>query len=110
MTRLGARQAIMTVGDGCYAKLPEDGSPALVRVRVAEQEARSPIGSGDAFLAGYLAALYSGRERLDALRYAVACGAESTRHFGAGVVDPASVERLLDEVEIGHLELRAQIG
>ncbi len=110
MTRLGAHEAIMTVGDGCYARLHENGAPAVVRVRVAEQDARSPIGSGDAFLAGYVGAIYSGRGQLDALRFAVACGAESTQHFGAGVIEPGRVERLLPEVELEHLKLRAQVG
>ena len=35
MTRLGAREAIMTVSDGCYARVLEDGTPTLHRVRVA---------------------------------------------------------------------------
>lgn len=109
MTRLGAGEAIMTVGDGCYAHLQDDG-PALVRVRVEEQEARSPIGSGDAFLAGYVAARYSGRAPIDCLRYGVACGAESIQHFGAGVIDPAKAERLLSEVRAERLEAGAQIG
>ena len=33
-------------------------------------------------------------------RYGVACGAESTQHLGAGLVDPERVERLLGEVEV----------
>ena len=109
MTKLGAREAIMTVADGCFAKLNVDGD-STVRVRVPEQEARSPIGSGDAFLAGYLAYRYIGKEPVEALRYAVACGAESTQHFGAGVIDPARVARLLDEVEVDHLRISARVG
>ncbi len=46
MTRLGAHEAIMTVSDGCYARIFEAGSPVLYRVRIAEQEARSAVGSG----------------------------------------------------------------
>ncbi len=110
MTRLGAREALMTVADGCFARVHDNGSAAVVRVRVAEQDARSPIGSGDAFLAGYLAATYSGRDPMYALRYGVACGAESTQHFGAGVIEPGRVERLLPEVEVEHLNLSAQVG
>jgi 1-phosphofructokinase family hexose kinase len=110
MTRLGAGEAIMTVPDGCYAWLLEDGSPVLHRVRVEEQEARSSIGSGDAFLAGYVAARYIGQPPVDCLRFAVACGAESTQHFGAGILDPGRVERLLGEVSAELLELRAEIG
>jgi 1-phosphofructokinase/tagatose 6-phosphate kinase len=79
MTRLGAGEAIMTVPDGCYANLIEDGEHRIYRVRIEEQEARSAIGSGDAFLAGYVASRYAGREPLDCLRFGVACGAESTR-------------------------------
>src|ERR1700704_2882789 len=58
ITRLGAAEAIMTVPDGCYAHVLEAGAPGLYRVRVEEQDARSGIGSGDAFLAGYVAARY----------------------------------------------------
>ena len=47
------------------------------------------VGSGDAFLAGYVAGRYDGRSPEECLRFAVACGAESTQHFGAGSIDPA---------------------
>jgi 1-phosphofructokinase family hexose kinase len=110
MTRLGAREAIMTVPDGCYARVLDNGAPSLWRVSVAEQEARSTIGAGDAFLAGYVASRYGGSSAVDSLRFAVACGAESTRHFGAGVIDPGRVERLLGEVEHERVELRAEVS
>jgi 1-phosphofructokinase/tagatose 6-phosphate kinase len=109
MARLGAGEAIMTVPDGCYAHVHEDSVPTLYRVRIEEQEARSTVGSGDAFLAGYVAARYAGRPPVECLRYGVACGAESTQHFGAGVVEPGRVDRLLNEVEAERLELRAEI-
>jgi fructose-1-phosphate kinase PfkB-like protein len=108
MTRLGAHEAIMTVADGCYAHVLDDG-PALFRVTVEEQEARSRIGSGDAFLAGYVAARYGGRTPVECLRHGVACGAESIQHFGAGVIDPQKVDRLLHEVDAQRLELGAEI-
>ena len=110
MTRLGPTEAIMTVSDGCYAYVADGGGHTLYRVRVEEQEARSSIGSGDAFLAGYIAARYLGRPAVECLRYGVACGAESVQHFGAGLIDPASVDRLLGEVELEHLEIGAEIS
>ena len=103
-------EVIMTVADGCYAQVREDGSPTLYRVRVEEQEARSSIGSGDAFLAGYVAARYLGRSPVECLRYGVACGAESIQHFGAGLLDPFKVDRLLAEVEAERLQVGAEIG
>jgi 1-phosphofructokinase/tagatose 6-phosphate kinase len=109
MARLGAREAIMTVRDGCYANIAEDGH-ALYRVTVREQEALSRIGSGDAFLAGYVAARYTGRPPVECLRYGVACGAESVQHFGAGMLDAANVERLLGEVEAEQLQIGAEIS
>ncbi len=111
MTRLGPAEAIMTVSDGCYAYVLENGGHGLYRVRIDEQEARSTIGSGDAFLAGYIAARYQEeRSPIECLRYGVACGAESVQHFGAGLIDPSAVDRLLGEVELEHLHIGAEIG
>ena len=47
-----------------------------------------------------MTARYGGRSAEDCLRFAVACGAESTQHFGAGVLDPREVDRLQGEVDI----------
>src|SRR5207248_6284308 len=64
ITRLGAAEAIMTVTDGCYAYVQDEGL-CLYRVSVEEQEARSRIGSGDAFLGGYVAARYGSRSPVE---------------------------------------------
>jgi 1-phosphofructokinase family hexose kinase len=103
MVEMGAREAIMTMPDGCLALLAEDGSGRtrnLCRATLEPLEPVSSVGSGDAFLAGYVAARYAGRDDTECLRFGVACGAESTQHFGAGVLEPREVERLVDEVEV----------
>jgi 1-phosphofructokinase/tagatose 6-phosphate kinase len=110
IVELGAREAIMTVPDGCFAQVATDTGPQRYRVRVVQQEARAAVGSGDAFLAGYVAARYSGGTPEECLRFGVACGAESTQHFGAGVIDPHGVERLLGAVEAERLELPAEVS
>ena len=111
MVRLGPAEAIMTVPDGCFAQVSEvAGSPVLYRVTVEQLEARSPIGSGDAFLAGYVASRYAGRPAVDCLRFGVACGAESTQHIGAGILEPAKVERIFDTVQAERLSLPAQVS
>ncbi len=79
-------------------------------MRVTQQEARAAIGSGDALLAGFVAARYSGGSPEECLRFGVACGAESTQHFGAGVLDPRGVERLLGAVEVEPLALPAEVS
>ncbi|MGI8440726.1 MAG: 1-phosphofructokinase family hexose kinase [Thermoleophilaceae bacterium] len=104
IVELGAREAVMTLASGCVALVGEEPNRRLCRVRLERQEEPvSTVGSGDAFLAGYVGARYAGGEPEECLRFAVACGAESTSRFGAGVLDPRGVERLLPEVQVEHL-------
>jgi 1-phosphofructokinase/tagatose 6-phosphate kinase len=107
---MGAREAIVTLPDGCLAQLLIDGVPSLQRARIAQREPVAPVGSGDAFLAGYVAARYEGDAPFDCLRMGVACGAESTGRMGAGIVDPREVRRLVADVEITSLEPAAELS
>jgi 1-phosphofructokinase family hexose kinase len=101
---LGARDAIITYESGCVALLGGDSAERVAyRVSVEPREPLSPIGAGDAFLAGYVAGLYERRGAEERLRLATACGAESVRHVGAGVIDPREVERLLPDVQAEQL-------
>jgi 1-phosphofructokinase family hexose kinase len=104
----GARSAIMTLQDGCLAMVGDDGEIGpprrLVRAVLEPLEPVSAVGSGDAFLAGYVAARYGGQSPEDCLRFGVACGAESTQHFGAGVLDVREVGRLASEVRVELVE------
>jgi 1-phosphofructokinase family hexose kinase len=108
VVELGAREAIMTLPTGCIALLRDGGGSSErlllgARIDPSVVEARSTVGSGDAFLAGYVAARYQQRDPAECLRFAVGSGAESIQHFGAGVLDPREVERLLPEVEVERL-------
>jgi hypothetical protein len=40
----------------------------------------------------------------------VACGAQSTQHFGAGSLDAREVERLLPRVEVREVDVPARVG
>jgi 1-phosphofructokinase family hexose kinase len=107
MVELGAREAIITLADGCLAVLGEGSERSLYRATLEPLEPVSSVGSGDALLAGLVAARYGGRDPEDCLRFAVACGAESTQHFGAGVLEQREVERLLPEVRVETFEAPA---
>lgn len=109
LVEMGAREAIVTREAGCVAII-EDGSPRRYEVTVDPLEPVATVGSGDAFLAGYVAARHEGRSAADCLAYGVACGAESTQHFGAGSIDPAEVERLLPRVQVRELEVPAGVS
>ncbi|HTR88996.1 MAG TPA: 1-phosphofructokinase family hexose kinase [Solirubrobacteraceae bacterium] len=101
---LGPREAIMTLPDGCLAQVLLDGRPALRRVRIPPREPVATRGSGDAFLAGFVAARYEGRAPDHCLRFAVACGAESTARMGAGLIDPREARRLLGDIELTDIQ------
>jgi 1-phosphofructokinase family hexose kinase len=104
MVEMGAREAIITLADGCLAVLGDGSERTLYRATLEPLEPVSSVGSGDALLAGFVAARYSGRDPEHCLRFAVACGAESTQHFGAGVLEQREVERLLPEVRVETVE------
>jgi 1-phosphofructokinase/tagatose 6-phosphate kinase len=106
IAELGAQEAIMTGPSGCLALLG-DSEKRLYRATLDPLEPVSKVGSGDAFVAGYVAARYGGKSEEECIRFGVACGAESTQHFGAGVLDPREVERLVPEVRVETLDASA---
>jgi 1-phosphofructokinase/tagatose 6-phosphate kinase len=107
---LGPREAIMTLPDGCYAQVLVDGQRLLKRASIEPREPIARRGSGDAFLAGYLAARYEGRPPDQCLRFGVACGAESTGRLGAGLIDPREARRLMGDVELSIVALPAKVS
>jgi 1-phosphofructokinase/tagatose 6-phosphate kinase len=56
-----------------------------------------------------VSARYKGKPAEEALSFAVACGAESTQHLGAGVIDPDRVGRLRSEITVERPELGAPV-
>ena len=104
LIEMGAAEAILTREDGCVAILGEGPERRRYEARIEPLEPVATVGSGDALLAGYVAARFDGAPRRDCLALAVACGAESTQHFGAGSLDPRAVERLVHNVEVRELE------
>lgn len=109
LLELGAGEAIVTRPEGCVAAVGEPAERTFYEVRTEPLEPVAAVGSGDAFLAGYVAARYEGAPPAECLRFGVACGAESTQHFGAGSVDPEQVERILTEVDVRELEVPASV-
>jgi 1-phosphofructokinase family hexose kinase len=107
---LGPREAIMTLPDGCFAQVLVDGQLRMKRARIEPREPIARRGSGDAFLAGYVAGRYERRAPDQCLRLGVACGAESTGRLEAGLIDPREARRLMGDVELSSVELPAGVG
>jgi 1-phosphofructokinase family hexose kinase len=109
LVELGASEAVITRSNGCVASLLDGDDRRAYEVTAPGLEPVASVGSGDAFLAGFVAKRFDGAKPDDCLRFAVACGAESTQHFGAGSLDPDEVGRLIDRVEIGSLDIPAAV-
>ena len=107
LVEMGAREAVITRNAGCPRSLR--GRHAY-QVEIEPLEPVSGVGSGDCFLAGYVAARYEGASPRECLAYGVACGAESTQHFGAGNLNPHEVDRLLPRVQVAELEVPAGVN
>ena len=58
----------------------------------------NPVGAGDALVAGVATALERGEPLPAAVRFGVACAADSVRRIGPAAVHPDAVNSLLDQV------------
>jgi 1-phosphofructokinase/tagatose 6-phosphate kinase len=106
---LGARNVIIKTPLGCVARFARGKRSHVYQASVTELEAIvSTVGSGDAFLAGFLDARASRHELPDCLRAALAAGAANTQLFGAGVLDAGQARRLVETADVAELERAAQ--
>jgi fructose-1-phosphate kinase PfkB-like protein len=104
---MGPETALIHHEDGCVARVrtgPRKRGHSYAARLPARTDVVSTVGSGDAFLAGYLSARYRHQPVEASLALAVACGAASTQRFGAGVLDPSDVESLMRRVEVVPLD------
>jgi 1-phosphofructokinase/tagatose 6-phosphate kinase len=104
IAELGPRNVLITQSSGAFALLREERSAKRYRATAPYVEALSAVGAGDVLLAGFLAALFEGRQPEEALRAAVGAGAASTLEIGAGRFEPREAGRLAAGVEVVELE------
>lgn len=97
----GARLAIVT--DGAREVVAADDSQAW-RVAVPAIEAINPVGSGDAFNAGFSLALLDGEPLEVALARGVAAGSANALELSAGRPDPAVARKLEADIRIGSID------
>jgi 1-phosphofructokinase/tagatose 6-phosphate kinase len=102
---MGARNAIIKTPLGCVARFQVGRRQRVFRANIAPLESVvSTVGSGDAFLAGFVAARFEKLELPVCLRQALAAGAANTQRFGAGVLDADVARRLLDTTDVVELD------
>jgi 1-phosphofructokinase family hexose kinase len=98
----GAANAIVTRGVHGAVLVTADGAWALGPMPAGHRGPYS-VGSGDAFLAGFLAAVARGRAPAEALRLAGAAGAANAQIPGQGELEPADVDRTLAVCSVTEL-------
>jgi 1-phosphofructokinase family hexose kinase len=97
----GAGTVVVTLGrDGAQA-VAADGT--ALRLGTAPVSGHFPVGSGDAFLAGMLAARATGADLVDQLRLGAGAAAANTEQPGAGVIDPRRARELAVGVPVERL-------
>ncbi|MBI4571945.1 MAG: hexose kinase [candidate division NC10 bacterium] len=97
---LGQGALVVTLGARGAVWIGPEGALLAEGPRVAPL---MTVGSGDAFLGGYAAAVLRGEAPAAALALGVAAGTANTLCLGPGVVDPAEVESLRGRVQITTL-------
>lgn len=88
----GEYGALLLASEYCYVCTPP------------KTHVRSTVGSGDALVAGLVAAYATGRDNATALKLGVACGTATTTHAGTGLCDRDEVDRLMQELEVKRLD------
>lgn len=94
---LNADLKIVTLGEEGALCLTGD---SLWQISMPPIEAKNPVGSGDAFVAGLSLGLVKNLPLKDALALAAAAGAANALEPGTGQVDPLQVEALLPQVKV----------
>ena len=103
---LGAHSVIIKTPGGCYARIRHGRRHRVFRATIPLVEnVVSTVGSGDAFLAGFVAGHFSNSDPGECLRYGLACGAANTQQYGAGVLDPDDVEALLATTQVDEVRV-----
>lgn len=110
LAEMGAEEAIITTGTGCVALAGTPHARTRIEATIEPLQTVASIGSGDAFIAGYVKSRRAGLSPQGCLAYAVACGAESTQHLGAGTVDADEVGRLVDRIAVSSTPVPAGVS
>jgi 1-phosphofructokinase/tagatose 6-phosphate kinase len=104
IAEMGARNVLITLENGCFARLRFGKKTRRVRALAPHVEPVSGVGSGDVLLAQFLAAVMDEKQPDESLRIAVAAGAASVREVGAGRFDAQVAAAIAANVELADLQ------
>ena len=100
MCAMGAGSAVITSRYRCVAHLA-DGESAHTYVATAPPvDVISPMGWGDALVAGFCVRMLEGDHPDECLRFGLGCGAANLTQYGAGVFSPSEAIELARRVDL----------
>jgi 1-phosphofructokinase family hexose kinase len=100
MRDMGGGSVVITHRYGCVAELADGDRSRTFVGKMPAVDVVSPLGWGDALVAGYAVRLLEGDSPADCLRFGLGCGAANLIGYGAGVFLPADAERFARLVEL----------
>ncbi|CAN5730802.1 1-phosphofructokinase [soil metagenome] len=111
LVELGSSEACITLSEGHSYLRSDDGVDDMICARAPKVEARSTVGSGDAYLAGLLAGtLHRKLSYVDSVCLAAGCAAANAETLGAGAFDVRRAEELAESVETEILSESLEAG
>jgi len=106
---MGAVNTIITQPDGCCARIKHGRRYRTYQATIPQLDTTiSTVGSGDAFVAGFISCHFQKMDIGECLRYGLACGAANTQKYGAGVLDPDDVARLYETTAVTEIKATAK--
>ena len=99
---MGADEAAITTSARLRRAVGEGAERRLLEIHTEPLEPVSTVGSGDAFVAGYVAARYEGRARRSASPTASPAGPSRPSTSAPAPLDRDQVERLVDQVGVAR--------
>jgi 1-phosphofructokinase family hexose kinase len=104
IAEMGARNVLITLSNGCFARLRLGRKTRRLRAFAPHVDPVSGVGSGDVLLAQFLAGILDEQHLDETVRLAVAAGAASVREVGAGRFDPRVAADIAANVELADLQ------
>jgi 1-phosphofructokinase family hexose kinase len=102
---MGAENAIITRPNGCFARIKHGRHHRVYHATIPLLDTIiSSVGSGDSFVAGFIAGHFDKLNVGECLRRGLACGAANTLRYGAGVFDADEVERLYETTAVTEIK------
>jgi 1-phosphofructokinase family hexose kinase len=104
LREMGARSVVITSRYGCVAQLVDGDRVRSFVGTIPDVEVISPMGWGDALVAGYCVRMREGNPPEECLRFGLGCGAANLTCYGAGVFSAVDAVELAQRVEIEEVE------